>query len=289
MHINKKDKKFSIRKQCELLGINRSSLYYEPVGISERDQALMSRLDEQHTKTPFYGVLKTTKALKDLGYKVGKDHVKTLLRKMGLETIFPKPFTSKSHPEHKVYPYLLKDMEIVSPNHVWSADITYIRLSRGFAYLVAIMDWYSRYVLSWKISNTLSTDFCVEALIEALRFGKPEIFNTDQGSQFTSQDFISKLVEYGISISMDGRGRVFDNIFIERLWRTVKYENIYIYEYQNIPKLKEGLRRYFNFYNLERYHQSLDDKRPWEIYSGTTIKSAQVVRENNGGYILNAY
>lgn len=288
MLINKNDKKYSIRKQCQLFGINRSSLYYEPVGISEQDQKLMNALDKQHTKTPFYGILKKTKAMKDLGYKVGKDHVKTLLRKMGLETIFPKPFTSKSHPENKVYPYLLKDVEVIRPNHVWSADITYIRLARGFAYLVAIIDWYSRCVLSWKISNTLSADFCVEALIEALRFGKPEIFNTDQGCQFTSQDFINKLLEYGIAISMDGRGRVFDNIFVERLWRTVKYENIYISGYQNIPELKGGLRRYFNFYNMERYHQALDYKRPWEVYSGSIIMPGGVIQENYGGYILSA-
>ena len=289
MLINKNDKKISLRKQCQLLGINRSSLYYEPAGISERDQELMNALDKQHTKTPFYGILKKTKAMKDLGYNVGKDHVKTLLRKMGLETIFPKPFTSKPHPEHKVYPYLLKDVAVVRPNQVWSADITYIRLARGFAYLVAVIDWYSRYVLSWKISNTLSADFCVEALAEALRFGKPEIFNTDQGCQFTSQDFINKLLEYGIGISMDGKGRVFDNIFIERLWRTVKYENIYICGYQNIPELKGGLHSYFDFYNMERYHQALDNKRPWEVYTGSTIKPVEVVQENNGGYILNAY
>lgn len=257
-----------MRKQCRLLNMNRSTLYYKPVELSDRDREFMNILDEQHTKTPFYGVRKMTEALRRLGYKVGKDHVRTLLRKMGLFAIFAKPFTSKPHPRHAVYPYLLREVEIVRPNQVWSADITYIRLMQGFAYLVAIIDWFSRYVISWRLSNTLSADFCIETLAEALRHGRrPNIFNTDQGSQFTSQDFINLLIENNISISMDGRGRVFDNIFVERFWRSVKYEDVYLHGYQTIPEAREGLKKYFDFYNTERFHQALDNKTPWEIYS----------------------
>ena len=228
----------------------------------------MNILDEQHTKTPFYGVRKMKEALNRLGYKAGKDHVRTLLRKMGIEAVFTKPFTSRPHLTHVVYPYLLRDVEITRPNQVWSADITYIRLMQGFAYPVAIIDWFSRYVISWRLSNTLLADFCVEALEEALARGRPEIFNTDQGSQFTSQDFIGLLVENKIAISMDGQGRVFDNIFVERFWRSVKYENVYLYGYQTIPEVREGLRMYFEFFNKERFHQALDNKTPMEIYSG---------------------
>lgn len=227
----------------------------------------MNALDEQHTKTPFYGVRKMTEVLKRMGYKVGRDHVRTLLRKMGLEAIFAKPFTSKPHPKHAVYPYLLRDTQILYPDQVWSADITYIRLIQGFAYLVAIIDWFSRYVISWRLSNTLSADFCIEALAEALKYRRPEIFNTDQGSQFTSQDFIGLLAQNNIAISMDGRGRVFDNIFVERFWRSVKYENVYLHGYQTIPEAREGLKQYFDFFNMERLHQSLDYKTPWEVYS----------------------
>lgn len=227
----------------------------------------MNVLDEQHTKTPFYGVRKMREALNRLGYKVGRDHVRTLLRKMGLEAIFAKPFTSKPHPRHAVYSYLLRDVQILCPNQVWSADITYIRLMQGFAYLVAIIDWFSRYVISWRLSNTLSADFCIEALVEALKHRRPEIFNTDQGNQFTSQDFIGLLVQNNVAISMDGQGRVFDNIFVERFWRSVKYENVYLHGYQTIPEAREGLRQYFDFFNMERFHQALDNKTPWEVYS----------------------
>jgi len=229
---------------------------------------MMNILDEQHTKAPFYGVRKMEEALNRMGYTVGKDHVRTLLRKMGIVAVFTKPFTSKPHPAHAVYPYLLRDVEITRPNQVWSADITYIRLTQGFAYLVAIIDWFSRYVISWKLSNTLLADFCVEALQEALILGKSDIFNTDQGSQFTSQDFIGQLVKNNIAISMDGRGRVFDNIFVERFWRSVKYENVYLHGYQTIPETREGLGGYFKFFNNERFHQALDYKTPLEIHSG---------------------
>ena len=252
-----------------MLGINKSTLYYKPVGIRQSDRILMNLLDEQFTKTPFYGVRKMREYLRSLGYEAGKDHVRTLLRRMGLEAIFPKRFLSKPDKQHKIYPYLLRDKKIQYPNQVWSADITYIRLEHGFAYLVAIIDWYSRYVLSWRLSNTLDAGFCVEAFQEALfQYGVPEIFNTDQGSQFTSSDFIGELVKSGASISMDGRGRVFDNIFVERLWRSVKYENIYLHGYQSIPEAREGLKKYFEFYNSERFHQSLGNKTPSQVYYG---------------------
>jgi putative transposase len=250
-----------------MTGLNRSSWYYEPKPISERDQRLMNLLDEQYTKTPFYGVRNMTLAMRTLGFVVGKDHIRTLLRKMGLEAVFPKPNLSKPHPENKVYPYLLRDLEVTRPNQVWCADITYIRLSWGFAYLVAIIDWYSRYVLSWKLSNSLEANFCVEALQEAVaKYGAPDMLNTDQGTQFTSQEFIGALTSHDISISMDGRGRCMDNIFVERLWRSVKYENVYLKGYQTIPEARSGLAEYFEFYNRERFHQSLDNKTPWQVY-----------------------
>ena len=273
MLIEKDDLVYSQRKQCLLLGINRSGLYYTAVGISERDQTLMNLLDEQYMRTPFWGVRNMTTFIKESGYKtVGKDHVRTLLRQMGLEAIFPKPNLSKPNKAHEIYPYLLKDVDIIRPNQVWSADITYIRLAHGFAYLVAIIDWYSRAVLSWRLSNTLDSGFCVEALQEALtKYGKPGIFNSDQGCQFTSQDFISVLSAARISISMDGRGRCMDNIFVERLWRSVKYEDIYLRGYQTIPEAREGLTRYFEFYNHKRYHQSLDNKKPWQVYMNSKV------------------
>lgn len=276
MLITKEDKVISLRRQCELLRINRSSLYYQPQGVSEEDLQLMNLLDEQYTKTPFYGVRRMRESLQRLGYEIGKDRVRTLLRGMGLMAVYPKPKTSKPHPGHKIYPYLLKGVEIIRPNQVWSTDITYIRLAQGFAYLVAVIDWYSRYVLSWKLSNSLEADFCLEALKEALGYGKPEIFNTDQGSQFTSETFTGLLLENGITISMDGRGRVFDNIFVERLWRSVKYENVYLYGYQIVPEARQGLKQYFDFYNIERFHQGLSYKTPWEVYSGLCVERLEL-------------
>lgn len=208
------------------------------------------------------------KNLRRLGYNVGEKLVRRLMRTMNLLAIYPKPNLSKKHPEHRIYPYLLKGLEIVRANQVWCADITYIQLVKGFCYLVAVMDWYSRYVLAWRVSNTLEADFCVECVEEAFDYGRPEIFNNDQGSQFTSTDFTQKLLDNNIRISMDGRGRVFDNIFIERLWRSVKYENIYVQEYQTATDVRQGLKTYFNFYDTERLHQSLDYQTPWEVYSG---------------------
>jgi len=267
--IDKEGGRFSIRKQCRLLDINLSTIYYKSVGISDEDKTLMDLLDQQHTITPFYGVIKMREYLLRLGYKIGKDRVRTLLRTMGLVAVCPTRKTSKPHPEHKIYPYLLRGVKVDRPNQVWSADITYIRLLQGFAYLVAIIDWFSRYVLGWRLSNTLDDEFCMEALDEALlRHGFPEIFNSDQGSQFTSNDFTGRLLLNKIQISMDGRGRVFDNIFVERLWRSVKYENIYIMGYQDIPEARVGLKKYFDLYNNERFHESLGYKTPAEVYLG---------------------
>ncbi len=288
MFIDKKDKKYSIRKQCEVLGVNRAAVYYEPRKLNQRDQLLMKLIDTEYTKRPFYGTRRLQRFLKKKGYLVGRKHVGTLMRKMGIEAVYPKPNLSRKHPEHKIYPYLLRGLDITKPNQVWSTDITYIRMKEGFAYLVAIMDWHSRSVLSWRLSNTLEADFCVEALEEAFsKYGKPEIFNTDQGSQFTSEKFIGKLVNKKITISMDGRGRAYDNIFTERLWRTVKYEDIYLKGYTNITETREGLKEYFEFYNEERSHQSLGYKTPAEIYRKEEKAASICIRANKPAKIVN--
>ncbi len=228
----------------------------------------MHRIDEIFTESPFYGSRKILAGLKREDFIVGRERVQSLMRKMGLRAIYPKPNLSKKHPEHKIYPYLLANVNIVRPNQVWSTDITYIRLRPGFLYLVAIMDWYSRYVLSWRVSNSLDVSFCLEALEDALEQECPDIFNTDQGPQFTSQDFTGLLLSKKIKISMDGRGRVFDNIFTERLWRSVKYEEVYIKDYQDYGDVRQGLGRYFPFYNNRRYHQALKYKTPYEVHYG---------------------
>lgn len=260
--------KLSIRRQCELLCVNRSSLYYKEEGESDYNLLLMRLIDEEYTCHPFRGIIKMTKYLGDLGHKVNEKRVRRLTRLMGILAIYPhKKNLSKPNIEHKIYPYLLKDIVIERPNHVWSTDITYIRLAHGFVYLVAILDWHSRFVLSWRISNTIDTSFCAEALNEAISlYGKADIFNTDQGSQFTSKDFTDILILHGIKISMDGKGRAFDNIFNERLWRTVKYEEVFINAYQAIIEARNGLEKYFYFYNYERHHQALDYKKPAEVY-----------------------
>ncbi len=260
--------KLSLSAQCRLLGINRSTLYYRSRGIKPDDLKLMRLIDEQYLKTPFYGSRSMAKHLSRLlKRRINRKRIQRLMRIMGLEAIYPKPKTSCPHPNHKVYPYLLRGKTIDRPNQVWAADITYIPMSRGFMYLVAVMDWHSRKVLAWRISNTLDADFCVEALSEALAtYGPPEIFNTDQGAQFTSQAFTGKLKSYGVKISMDGRGRVQDNIFIERLWWTVKYQYLYLRSFDNGSQLRHGLTRWFRFYNQERSHQSLDDRTPDEVY-----------------------
>jgi putative transposase len=259
----------SIRRQCQLLELSRANLYYEPVKVSEETLQIMHRIDEIFTEYPFYGSRRIREALVREGRTIGRERVQALMRQMGLEAIYPKVKLSKKHPEHKIYPYLLADVDIVRPNQVWSADITYIRLRQGFLYLVAIMDWFSRYVLSWRLSNSLDVSFCIEALEEALGKGCPNIFNTDQGSQFTSNDFTGILLNKEIAVSMDGKGRVFDNIFTERLWRSVKYEEVYIKGYQVVKDAKEGLGVYFPFYNDCRYHQSLGYKTPCEVHYGS--------------------
>jgi putative transposase len=249
-----------------LAGLARSSYYYQAQGETEENLRIMRLLDEIYTRRPFYGVLRMVVELEKKDFYVNPKRVRRLLRLIGLEAIYPKPKLSLGGPGHKIYPYLLSGLKIDRPNLVWSTDITYIRLRQGFVYLAAVIDWFSRYVLSWEISVTMETEFCIAALDWALRHGKPEIFNTDQGSQFTSQDFTKRLLDEEIRISMDGRGRVFDNIFVERLWRTVKYEDIYLKEYENVPSLIRGLGIYFDFYNQERPHQSLEYRTPASIH-----------------------
>lgn len=256
----------SVRRQCAMLGIHRSQLYYEPVPEKVENLALMRLIDEQYLKTPFWGSRNMTEFLRRRGHPVNRKRTQRLMRKMGLEGLCPGPSTSRPAPGHKVYPYLLKDACIERPNQVWSSDITYVPLGRGFLYLVAVMDWYSRLVLSWRLSNSLDADFCVDALNEALQRGRPEIFNTDQGAQFTSRDFTQRLLSASIAISMDGQGRAFDNVFIERLWRSVKYEDIYLKEYVSGADCQRGLGSYFKFYCHERPHQALDYRTPWEVH-----------------------
>ena len=257
----------SISRQCHLLNINRSTYYYKKRPIKPIDLKLMELIDKQYLKTPTWGSRSMRNHLRRLGYKVNRKRVQRLMRLMGLEAIYPKRKTSRPHPDHKVYPYLLRNMKIDRPNQVWAADITYIPMSRGFMYLVAVMDWHSRKVLSWRLSNTLDADFCVEALEVAInRFGTPDIFNTDQGAQFTSRAFTDLLKHHEVKISMDGRGRVQDNIFIERLWWTVKYHYIYLHTFDNGTQLRNGLAEWFKHYNHERSHQALDNLTPDEVY-----------------------
>ncbi len=257
----------SIRQQCALLGLARSSYYYEPAAESEENLLLMRLLDEQYTRTPFYGSRKMTAWLHTQGYPVERKRVRRLLQLMGLEPIYPKPHLSIAGVVVQRYPYLLRCMRIERCNQVWSCDITYIRLLRGFIYLIAVMDWYSRYVLSWEISITLDTSFCLEALDRALKVATPEIFNTDQGVQFTSTEFVNRLKAADIRISWDGRGRALDNIFVERLWRSVKYEEVYMKDYQSVPDAVRNLQTYFTFYNQERLHQALDYQTPAQVYT----------------------
>lgn len=256
----------SVQRQCELLGLARSSWYYKPVPEDPEDLRLMRLIDEQYTRTPFYGVRRMVIWLREHGKQVNPKRVRRLMRKMGLEAVYPKPHLSQANAQHKKYPYLLRGLEITRPNQVWGADITYIRLTEGFVYLVAILDWFSRYVVSWGVSVTLDTDFCLEALERALRVGRPEIFNSDQGVQFTCTDFTGRLEAEAIQISMDGRGRAMDNVFTERLWWSVKYEEVYLKEYGTVPVAVRGLGGYFGFYNEERPHQSLGYKTPAEVY-----------------------
>lgn len=263
----------SIRRQCELLGLNRATFYYQAASETPEDLMLMALIDKQYTRMPFYGWPRMTAFLRREGYAVNHKRVQRLMGLMGLQAIYPKPHTSIPARDHKVYPYLLRGLVITRPDQVWSSDITYIPLPGGFMYLMAIMDWYSRYVLAWRLSNTLDTLFCIAALQEALQCHSPEIFNTDQGCQFTAVAFTSILEAAGIRISMDGRGRALDNIFVERLWRTVKYEDVYLNKYATVPELIDGLTRFFIFYNDERLHSRLDYRTPAEVYYQTPAQA----------------
>jgi putative transposase len=257
----------SVSRQARILGISRGSVYYLPQPASVVDLALMRRIDELHLDYPFAGSRMLQGLLNAEGHDVGRLHVRTLMRKMGIEAIYRRPNTSKPAPGHKVYPYLLKNLAITRPNQVWAMDISYIPMARGFVYLCAVVDWFSRRVLSWKLSITLETAFCIEAVEEALsRYGKPEIFNTDQGSQFTSLDFIKLLKDAEISISMDGKGAWRDNVFVERLWRSIKYEEVYLHAYKTVSDARLGIGRYLAFYNSRRPHSSLDRKTPDQVY-----------------------
>ena len=258
----------SIARQCKLLGVARSSYYYQPQAPPEEELTLLRLLDEQYMKTPFYGSRRMAVVLRQQGYPVGRKRVQRLMRQLGIEAIYPKPRLSKANPEHRVYPYLLRGLEVTKPNQVWCTDITYLPVLKGHFYLVAIMDWYSRKVLSWRISNTLEVGFCLEALEEAIaRYGTPDIFNSDQGSQFTSNRFTERLSAAAIAISMDGRGRCHDNIFIERLWRSIKYELIYLRAFEDGHHLNQEVTRWFDWYNQERPHQALGYRTPEEVYS----------------------
>lgn len=259
-----------ITRQARLLDLSRSSVYHEPVATSERDLKLMAAIDEIHTELPFYGIRRIRGELLDRGFAVGRDHVASLMRTMGVTAIAPRRRTSKPAPGHKLYPYLLRGLEIRAAGHVWSADITYLPLARGFCYLTAVMDWASRRVLAWRLSNTLDASFCIEALEEALgRYEPPRVFNTDQGAQFTCEGFTGLLAEHGVQISMDGRGRWLDNVFIERLWRSVKHEEVYLKAYENLTEARRELAAYFDFYNRRRRHQGLGDRTPDEVYWST--------------------
>jgi putative transposase len=255
----------SVRRQCELLGLARSTLYYEPAPETAENLKLMRLIDEQYTRCPFYGSRRIARWLVRQGHEVNRKRVQRLMGVMGLEAIYPKPNLSAGR-GHKVYPYLLRDVAIERVNQVWSADITYVPLPGGFMYLAATIDWFSRYVITWKLSNTLDGSFCQDMLEEALGRGTPEVFNTDQGVQFTAGAWTGRLERAGVSVSMDGRGRCLDNVFVERLWRSVKYEDVYLKGYEQVPELEGGLRAYFGFYNTERLHQSLDYRTPAEVY-----------------------
>jgi len=259
----------SMRRQCELLGLSRSGLYYEPVKVDAETLLLMRRMDELHLEHPFFGSRMLTQMLKRDGWVVNRKRVQRLMRLMGLESLAPKPSTSKPAAEHPVYPYLLRNLAITRVNQVWAADITYIPLSTGFAYLVAVIDWYSRRVLAWRLSNTMDASFCVQAVQDALKaFGVPEIFNTDQGAQFTSEDFTTPLLDLGVKISMDGKGRCIDNVFVERLWRSLKYEDVYLHAYDTLMEARAGISGYMNFFNNSRPHTALGYQTPTSFYEG---------------------
>jgi putative transposase len=273
----------SIRRQCELLGLGRASLYYEPAGEGAEDLAMMRRIDREYTERPFYGSRRMTAVLRSEGYAVNRKRVRRLMGVMGLEAIYARPRTTVAGRGHRVYPYLLRGVSIDRADQVWSADITYIPIVGGFMYLAATIDWYSRYVVGWRLSNTLDGSFCAEMLDAALGTGKPEVFNTDQGVQFTAEGFTSRLATAGVAISMDGRGRCLDNVFVERLWRSVKYEDVYLRWYETVPELERGLAAYFRFYNEGRFHQSLEYQTPAQVYHriGSTNVDKCVVKKSS--------
>ena len=267
--VDRDDPDLSVATQCRLLKLARSTLYYKPAPVDADDLALMRRMDELYTKWPFYGSRRMVAGLRQDGLNVNRKRVRRLMRVMGLEAIYQKPNTSKGHPDHKVYPYLLRGLAIERPNQVWCADITYIPMAKGFVYLVAVMDWYSRRVLAWRMSITMEADFCVEALQEAIvRHGRPEIFNTDKGVQFTSAGFLEELESRGIRVSMDGKGRFLDNIFIERLWRSLKYEDVFIKAYGSVAEARQGIGGWLSFYNEERLYQALGYRTPSAVFDG---------------------
>lgn len=276
--IDPKDQTLSVSRQCRLIGLARSTLYYKPANDNADDLTLKALIDRQFVETPYFGSRKMTEVLRRQGHAVNRKRVRRLMREMGLAVIWRRPNTSKPNPEHRIYPYLLRGMVIDRPNQVWCADVTYIPMPRGFLYLVAVMDWHSRKVLAWRLSNTMHADFCVDALEEALaRFGRPEIFNTDQGSQFTSGDFTGVLETAGVRISMDGKGRCMDNIFIERLWRSLKYEDVYLRAYATGSEARLGIGRWIDGYNARRPHQALDYRTPDEAYATRTAPMAEAV------------
>ena len=261
----------SIREQCLLLGINRSGYYYKPQPVNKETFAMMRMVDEIYTKHPYFGSRQMSNYLRLNGHGVGRSKIRSIYEQLGLQAICPGPHTSNPHPEHKIYPYLLRGVDIIECDQVWSTDITFLRMKKGFVYLMAIIDWFSRYVLDWELSITLEADFCIEALARILNSsssggGKCDVFNTDQGSQFTSSGFTKLLLEHAIKISMDGKGRALDNIFVERLWRSVKYECIYLHEWETVREIRQGVAAYFNFYNNERPHQGLNGKTPASVY-----------------------
>ena len=275
----------AVATQCRLLKVARSTLYYRPVPVSADDLSVMRRMDELHLAYPFYGSRRMAAALRREGRAVNRKRAQRLMEVMGLEALYQKPNTRKGHPDHKIYPYLLRGLAIDRPNQVWCADITYIPMAKGFVYLVAVMDWFSRRVLSWRLSITMETDFCVEALTEALeRYGRPEIFNTDQGVQFTSAAFIDELAGRGVRISMDGKGRYLDNIFIERLWRSLKYEEVYIRAYDSVAEARRSLGVWLAFYNDVRPHQSFEYRTPREVFEGVACEHV----DNNSASLRDA-
>ncbi len=255
----------SLSRQCQLLGLNRAALYYQAAQVDAYELELMALLDRQYLRTPFYGSRRMTAWLQTQGHAVNRKRVQRLMQRMGLAAIYQRPRTSRPAPANRIYPYLLRGLRIERVHQVWAADITYIPMARGFLYLVAVMDWVSRYVLAWRLSNLLDASFCIEALEEALRQGRPEIFNTDQGSQFTDEGFTGVLRGHGVAISMDGRGRYADNIFVERLWRSVKYEEVYLKAYDNVAQARQGIAAYFEFYNHQRLHQALGYRTPRQL------------------------